>query len=137
MKIVKPNFNILVDLASRKLSLMSGDLVIKRYSVGIGKEATLTPTGKFAVTDKLIDPVWYSTTPSGAKLVIPPGDPRNELGPRWIGFKPAYGIHGTVVPDSIGKAMSNGCVRMQNEQVKELYNLVASGTPVRIVAGSQ
>ncbi len=132
LKVINPNFNILVDLSNCKLSLRSGDMVIKRYPVAIGKAETATPTGNFKVTDKLPNPVWYSTSPSGAKEAIPAGDPRNELGTRWIGFKPAYGIHGTIDPGSIGKAMSKGCVRMHNEDVEELYDLLAIGTPVEI-----
>ena len=89
------------------------------------------------MTEKLPNPVWYKTTSSGAKETIPPGDPKNELGTRWIGFKPAYGIHGTIDPKSIGKAMSNGCVRMHNEDVEELYDLVVVGTPVKIISGTE
>jgi lipoprotein-anchoring transpeptidase ErfK/SrfK len=135
LKVIKSDFNILVDLSSRKLSLRAGDTVIKTHPITIGKDETPTPVGDFKVTDKLPNPVWYSTAPSGAKLVIPAGDPRNELGTRWIGFKPAYGIHGTIDPESIGKAMSKGCVRMHNQDVEELYDLVTVGTPVKIVAG--
>jgi lipoprotein-anchoring transpeptidase ErfK/SrfK len=84
----------------------------------------------------LPDPVWYSTLDSGAKEKIQPGDPRNELGTRWIGFKPAYGIHGTIDPKSIGQAMGKGCVRMNNEDVEELYDLLVVGTPIKIVPGA-
>ena len=69
---------------------------------------------------------------------IPPGDPRNELGTRWIGFEPtngSYGIHGTIAPESIGKAVGNGCVRMLNEDVEELYDLVVAETPVEVIPG--
>ena len=135
LKVIKADFNVLVDLSSRKLSLRAGDTVIKRYLIGIGRDETPTPTGDFKVIDKLIDPVWYSTTPSGAKVVIPPGDPRNRLGTRWIGFKRAYGIHGNIDPESIGKATSDGCVRMYNEDVEEFYDLVTLGTPVKVVVG--
>jgi|GEM_PF-471579 len=135
LKVINADFNVLVDLSSRKLSLRAGDTVIKSYPIGIGKDETPTPTGDFKVIDKLIDPVWYSTTPSGVKVVIPSGDPRNRLGTRWIGFKRAYGIHGNIEPESIGKATSDGCVRMYNEDVEELYDLVIIGTPVKIVVG--
>ena len=136
LRVVRGDFNILVDLSKHKLFFRSGDSVIKRYDIAIGKDETPTPPGDFKVTDKLPNPVWYSTLPSGAKEVIPPDDPRNELGTRWIGFKPAYGIHGTIDPESIGKAMSNGCVRMHNEDVEELYDLVVAGTPVKIIPGT-
>ncbi len=139
LRVVKGDFNILVDLSKNKLLLRSGDAVIKKYNVGIGKTDTPTPLGVFGVTDKLLNPVWYSTLRSGAKEAIPPGDPRNELGTRWIGFEPtngSYGIHGTIAPESIGKAVGNGCVRMHNEDVEELYDLVVADTPVEIIPGT-
>ena len=137
MQVVNADFSVLVDLSQYKLFLRSGDAVIKRYPICIGKPETPTPTGEFKVTDKLPDPVWYSTLPSGAKEAIPPDDPRNELGTRWIGFKPAYGIHGTIEPASIGTAVSKGCVRMTNEDVEELYDLMVTGTPVKIIPGTK
>lgn len=134
LRVIDADLNILVDVSDNKLSLKVGDTLIKRYTISTGKDETPTPIGDFKVTDKLPNPVWYSTMPSGAKLAIPPDDPRNELGTRWIGFKPAYGIHGTIDPGSIGKAVSNGCVRMHNEDVEELYDLVTTGTPTKILA---
>lgn len=133
INVIKPDFRIQVDLTSRKLSLMSGDKLVKKYAVAIGKPETPTPVGEFKVTEKLPNPVWYRTTPSGTKEVIPYGDPRNELGVCWIGFKPAFGIHGTIEPESIGKAVSHGCVRMHNQDVEELYNIVSEDTPVKII----
>ncbi|MFQ5787157.1 MAG: L,D-transpeptidase, partial [Thermodesulfobacteriota bacterium] len=65
------------------------------------------------------------------------GDPKNVLGTRWIGFEDkeglyGYGIHGTTEPDSIGKEMSNGCIRLTNEDVEELFNYVKAKTKVVI-----
>ncbi|MCX5679981.1 MAG: L,D-transpeptidase [Candidatus Omnitrophica bacterium] len=55
------------------------------------------------------------------------------LGSRWLGIsKPSYGIHGTTQPESIGQSVTEGCVRMRNEEVKELYILVPEGTEVVI-----
>jgi len=135
IRVIDAKFNILVDLSAYRLTLKSGDKTVKKYIVSVGKAETPTPPGDYKVTDKLPNPVWYCTLPSGAKEAIQPDDPRNELGTRWIGFKPAYGIHGTIAPESIGQAVSNGCVRMLNEDVEELYDLVGVGTPVKIVAG--
>lgn len=139
LQVAETDFNILVDLSKYKLFLKSGDAVIKRYNVGIGTSKTPTPLGDFQVTDKLPNPVWHSTLPSGAKEVIQPGDPRNELGTRWIGFEPtdgSYGIHGTIAPDSVCTMVSNGCLRLLNEEVEELYDLVVSGTPMKIITGT-
>jgi lipoprotein-anchoring transpeptidase ErfK/SrfK len=127
------NFNVLINLTECKLYLKSSDNIIKRYSVCVGKKETPTPTGSYNVTEKEVDPVWFSTADTGGKGEIPGGDPRNELGSRWIGFKPSYGVHGTIVPESIGKAESHGCVRMNNKDVEELYDLVAIGMPIKII----
>ena len=81
------------------------------------------------ITVKLIDPHWYKT---GA--VVPPGSPENILGSRWLGIsKERYGIHGTTEPESIGKQVTAGCIRMLNNEVEELYVIVPSGTKVTIV----
>jgi len=139
LQVAETDFNVLVDLSTYKLYLRSGDMVIKRYNVGIGKPKTPTPIGDFKVTDKLPNPVWHSTLESGAKEVIQPGDPRNELGTRWLGFEPtdgSYGIHGTIAPDSICTMVSNGCLRLLNEDVEELYDLVVTGTAVKVISGT-
>jgi lipoprotein-anchoring transpeptidase ErfK/SrfK/cbb3-type cytochrome oxidase subunit 3 len=127
------NINVLINLSECKLYLKSADNIIRRYSVCIGKKETPTPTGSYNVTDKAVDPTWFSTSDTGGKGEVPGGDPRNELGSRWIGFKPSYGVHGTIFPESIGKAESHGCVRMNNKDVEELYDIVAVGTPVKII----
>ncbi|MGQ9608029.1 MAG: L,D-transpeptidase family protein [bacterium] len=127
------NFNILINLSSCKLYLRDGDKLIKVYPVCVGAKDTPTPIGNYKIIDKAIDPVWFSDASTGGKGIIPGGDPRNELGTRWIGFKKAFGIHGTIFPDSIGKPESHGCVRMHNKDVEELYDLVSEGIPVKIV----
>jgi hypothetical protein len=65
---------------------------------------------------------------------VPPGK-SNPLGPRWIGLsRKGYGIHGASNPRSIGRAVSHGCIRMHNSDVKELFELVAVGDPVELYA---
>ena len=102
---------------------------MKWYKVAIGEEDYKTPTGTYTVELKQIDPTWYK--PGGG--VIPPGDPENALGPRWIGIGNHLGIHGNNDPDSIGKRASAGCIRMYNDDVKELYKILTLGNEVRIV----
>ena len=65
--------------------------------------------------------------------MIESGSPENSLGTRWLGFdKKGYGIHGTVEPETIGQQVSQGCVRMLNEDVEELYDLLPRGTRVTV-----
>jgi len=115
------------------LGVYVGDVLLAAYKVGLGRNEK-TPLGNFVIESKLVDPPWNSR-----KLgrIVPPGDPENVLGTRWLGFKntpkfQGYGIHGTESPDSIGKNMSDGCVRLLNEEVEEIFELVARGTPVVI-----
>ncbi len=128
LKVTPGNFRIVVSKPEFTLSLYLNDRLIKVYPVGIGIEDYYTPTGKFKIINKLIDPDWYA--PDG---VYPYGDPKNVLGTRWMGISsPGYGIHGTTQPETVGKKSSQGCIRMFNKDVEELYDLVPPGTPVII-----
>ena len=83
----------------------------------------------YKIITKLVDPTWFKDG-----RAIPPSSPENVLGSRWLGFDlESYGIHGTIDPDTIGQQITEGCVRMHNEDVVELYNLVSVGTEVEIV----
>ncbi len=129
LKILNGNLSLLVDKSDYTLTILLNGHFIKQYSVGIGK-SNKTPVGVFIVDNKLINPTWYS--PDG---VYEYGHPKNVLGTRWIGFEDknglyGYGIHGTADPDSIGKDMSNGCIRMRNGDVEELFDFVKQKTRV-------
>ncbi len=127
LKIHTAPFSILIDKSKNTLVLYSDGEAVKKYSVATGKK-NCTPVGEFKVTDKLVQPTWFKT---GA--ILPPGSPENALGTRWMGFdKPGYGIHGTIEPKSIGTQASEGCIRMLNEDVEELYSIVPAGTKVTI-----
>lgn len=129
LKLTNTKFSMVVDKSQNILTLKSNDEILKTYKVATGKNSS-TPSGAFTVTNKLIDPPWYP--PAGG--VIPAGDPKNVLGSRWMGIsKPGYGIHGTIEPESIGKSVTEGCVRMRNGDVEELYAIVPEGTEVVIV----
>jgi lipoprotein-anchoring transpeptidase ErfK/SrfK len=83
---------------------------------------------------RIKDPPWYRR---GER--IEHGDPRNILGTRWMGFKPTsdltgYGIHGTTQPESVPGRVSNGCIRMRNADVEELFEWVPKGTKVYVLS---
>jgi len=129
LKITKAKFSIVVDKSQNILTLKSGDDVVKTYKVSTGKNSS-TPVGTFKITNRIIDPAW----PSPAGGLIQPGDPKNVLGSRWMGIsKAGYGIHGTTQPESIGKSVTEGCIRMKNSDVEELFVIVPEGTEVVIV----
>jgi len=121
-------FNILVDKSQNVLLLKTGDEVFKTYRVSTGAN-NCSPVGTFKIKNKIIKPVWYNPQP------ILPEDPRNVLGTRWMGFDtaPRYGIHGTIDPASIGTQATQGCVRMLNSEVEELYVIIPEGTEVTII----
>ncbi len=119
---------IVINLPSRTLEYYVEGVLTREYPVAIGKTSTPSPLGTYWITDKMINPPWY---PPGKKKVIPSG-PNNPLGYRWMGFLPTYGIHGTNEPWSIGQVVSNGCIRLREEAVEDLYELVGEGTPVQI-----
>ena len=115
---------------------------VRTWPVGIGRLEYETPIGRTSVTRKKVDPVWYPTdaireeyAARGENLpkVVLPG-PDNPLGSHaiYLGL-PAYLIHGTNRPYSIGMRVSFGCVRLYPEDIVELYDLVALGTAVRLV----
>ncbi len=128
LKIVTATFSIMIDKSQNSLTLKIDDEVVKVYRVSTGKD-NCTPTGEFTIVNKLKDPVWYKT---GA--IVPAESPENVLGTRWMGLsKKGYGIHGTTDPESIGKQITEGCIRMNNEDIEELFKIVPRGTKVTIV----
>ncbi|HWR43751.1 L,D-transpeptidase family protein [Sporomusa sp.] len=121
--------SITVNLPSRTIELFSGNNLVKEYPIAIGKPSTPTPLGNFSIIYKEVNPAWY---PPDQKGKIVPSGPENPLGYRWMGIWSDYGIHGTNAPWSIGKVVSNGCIRMYEEDVEELFDKVSYGTPVQI-----
>ncbi len=128
IKVWNAPFNIFVDKSQNVLILKSDDEIIKTYIVSTGKNNS-TPVGTFKITNKLSNPTWFK-----AGAVVPASSPENVLGTRWLGFNLAgYGIHGTTEPETLGQQVTQGCVRMANPEVEELYSIVPTGTEVTIV----
>ncbi len=118
---------IYVELETFQLLAFSGDQFVRRYPISTGKDSSPTPTGEFTIINKLKNP-WYTPASRPAKA---PSDPNNPIGTRWMGIdKPSYGIHGTIEPEKIQMPASRGCIRMLNEDVEELYEMVQIGTRV-------
>ena len=121
---------IYINLASRLMLFYDGDTKLAVYHLGVGKPSTPTPTGYYKINTKEINPSWID--PSDPEYEIPSG-PDNPLGYRWMQISGNYGIHGTNRPDSIGHYVSNGCIRMNERDVEELFDAVEVGTPVEIM----
>lgn len=114
-------------------------VMVATFPCGLG-ENDGTPTGTFRVRkgSKLVDPSWVNPR-TGEKFAS--NDPKNPIGERWIGLEgttpdtakfTGYGIHGTVDPQSIGKQMSMGCVRLGDSDVQVVYELIGEQSTVVI-----
>ena len=127
LKVNQSKFSILVEKKSNRLTLLADGKPLKTYRVATGAGGS-TPEGTFKIVNRLKDPTWFHSGQA-----IPPDNPENILGSRWLGFDaPGYGIHGTTLPQTIGTQASKGCVRMHNADVEELYTLSPAGTEVTI-----
>ena len=128
LKVHNEKFSIIVDKSQNILILKSADKIVKTYRVSTGIN-NCTPVGTFKIINKIVDPPWYT-----AGSVVPADSPKNILGSRWLGLSAqGYGIHGTTEPQSIGKQVTSGCIRMKNSDVEELYSIVPEDTEVVIV----
>ncbi len=106
---------IVVNISAKTLTVYQKGIPIYEFPIATGKPETPTPVGTFEVINKQLDP----------------GGP---YGTRWLGLsKRGYGIHGTNDPSSIGTAASNGCIRMFNKDVEQLFDITNTGTVVRIL----
>lgn len=124
---------LILDLGKRRISLYSGEQLVAEYPVAVGKPGWETPIGSFQITHKVRNPAWEHPL-NGTR--IPPG-PDNPLGDRLLVFaqmKNGFaGIHGTTNESLIGQAVSHGCVRMRNRDIRALFEKVQVGTPVLVV----
>jgi LysM repeat protein len=127
LKVIRGPFSAVVDLDSYALTIHAHGWFVRRYQIGIGKD-NRTPVGEFTVENKLTNPTWYN--PDGG--VIDADDPQNPLGEYWIGLGNHIGIHGTIDPASIGRAVSRGCIHMSDTDIDDVYNLLGVGSKVLI-----
>jgi len=120
---------VLVSIPDKKLAVVEDGRVLKVYPIAVGASSSPTPTGQMRIISKVIAPTYCHHG-----QIIPPGK-SNPLGSRWLGLsKSGYGIHGTNVPSSIGKAASHGCIRMRKRDLEELFALVQVDDVVEIDA---
>jgi hypothetical protein len=125
----------IVDLSARWVLYLHGDEVVDAWRVGIGREETETRPGSYTGGDKQEEPTWFRP----GHDPVPFGDPENPLGTRWIawvlpnGTNSSLGFHGTNDPAGVGGAVSQGCIRMRNEDVEELFEILPRGTSVEVL----
>ena len=125
-------FHIKVSRAGRWLQVYYAGTFVKHYGACTGKGAN-TPVGNFRIQNKSVWPGWRAYWGE----YIPGGSARNPLGARFMGTTArgrrtgwTIGIHGTNQPSSIGRRISGGCIRVLNEHIIELYEVIPIGTRV-------
>jgi lipoprotein-anchoring transpeptidase ErfK/SrfK len=118
---------VVVDVSTKRLTLYRRGRAVLRAPVAVGSSATPTPLGRYYVNQRLI-----------------PADPDGPYGPAAIGISAfsnvltgwtqggPIAIHGTNEPWSIGRAVSNGCIRVHNDVLQKLFRATPAGTPVVI-----
>jgi len=135
LKVFTGKMAIGVSKSRHDLLLTANGRFFKRYRVATGRYEK-TPVGSFVITERIPEPPWHRDDGK----IIPFGDKENILGTRWLAIKASgstpeikgYGIHGTWDNTSIGKSESAGCIRLKNEDIEELFEMVPVGTPVVI-----
>lgn len=141
-----PPGTIVVDTRQKFLYLVQPAGKAIRYGIGVGRQG-FSWSGSAVIKRKAKWPTW---TPPAAMVERDefaakwangmPGGPGNPLGARALylyqgNVDTLYRIHGTIVPSSIGKAVSSGCIRMINADVADLYDRVPTGTRVVVLQG--
>lgn len=132
LKVPHGPFHARIHKSQFRLDVYLQDLYLRSFPVGLGATQE-TPEGVWKVKERLTNPTYYPPASATDKRRIAPDDPKNPLGEHWIGLegidgdalgREGYGIHGTIEPESIGKAVSLGCIRMHNDDVALLYQLM-------------
>ena len=141
---------LVLDRKHRQLLVLSDGRMTRRFPAAVGTNGWETPAGRFRVFEKVREPVW--THPVSGDLIESDND-TNPLGSRWIGFHrdckgrsgwdgeqyldisgcTVAGFHGTPYRWTVGRAISHGCVRLYEENVQEVFDLVRVGTQVTVL----
>ena len=139
--------SIVVNVPERRLYLVLAGGRALRYGVGVGRTEGMNFSGSVVIGRKEKWPRW---TPTSNMMAAMPryrpyaggvsGGPDNPLGPRALylyrdGRDTFFRLHGTTEPETIGQAVSSGCIRLFNQDIIDLYNRVPIGTRVTVVQG--
>jgi hypothetical protein len=118
-----------VDLSERRVTLFRDGMQVLHARAAVGSPGTPTPTGRFYVNQRLV-----------------PEDTSGPFGPGAVGISAfsdvltgwtqggPIALHGTNQPASIGRAVSNGCLRLENDVIQRIFDAALAGTPVVIRA---
>lgn len=136
---------VVVNIGQRRLYLVQGGGRALRYGVGVGRSEAANFRGTAVIGRKEKWPRW---TPTANMMAAIPmyrsyaggmaGGPENPLGPRALylyrnGQDTYFRLHGTIEPDTIGSAVSSGCIRLFNQDIIDLYERVPVGATVKVI----
>jgi lipoprotein-anchoring transpeptidase ErfK/SrfK len=124
LKVVNGPFAASLDLNNYRLTLWLGERYAGRFAVGIGSEQPIT-AGEYVVETKIKNPTYY-----GSEVTLAADDPANPLGEYWIGLGGNVGLHGTIDPQSAGVASKEGCVRLGERDVQDVFDILTIGSRV-------
>jgi lipoprotein-anchoring transpeptidase ErfK/SrfK len=129
VSVTTTRYHITVGLAAHQITVFDGESVILQEPVAIGKPATPTPPGKYYIRVLL-----QSTSPSSVYGPFAYGlSAHSDVLTSFNGGDGEVGIHGNNDASVLGQSVSNGCVRMSNDGITRLTQLLPLGTPVEIV----
>lgn len=133
--------NVIINLPAKTMWIEKDDEILE-YPVAIGKPSSPSPIGEFNISEIRHNPAWFvppaiqkemAAKGKTVQTVVKAG-PKNPLGSVFIRLgNTSYGFHGTNVPKSIGFSVSHGCIRMNNEHVKEVATFVKRGDSVKLI----
>jgi lipoprotein-anchoring transpeptidase ErfK/SrfK len=126
VRLSRTRMSLVLDLSARRLVLKRGNRVVRRMTVGVGRPGSATPTGRFAVTDKLSGPAYG---PYYGCCIVALSAHQPNLPAGWQGGD-RIAIHGTNDPGSIGVASSAGCPHAHESDLRVLMRRVPLGAPV-------
>lgn len=137
LKLIRGPFHAVVDKSDFRMDVYHGPpdsprswVYITSFSIGLG-EADGTPVGSFVISsNKLENPGWVN--PRDSRERYDRNDPKNPIGEYWLGLDGVgassvhlgFGIHGTTEPESIGRSMSMGCVRLGDDDIAAVFELL-------------
>jgi hypothetical protein len=139
IKVINGPFRCKVYRSAFTMDLYLQDTFVRSFTVGLGKPGRETPTGRWRVKGKLLSPTW--TDPDTGKT-YEADDPDYPLGARWISLegldggakgRTGFAIHGTKSPQQLGTAGSRGCIRLYDDDVKLVYDLLRAGVSEVVV----
>jgi lipoprotein-anchoring transpeptidase ErfK/SrfK len=135
---------VIIHLSEKFLEAFDAETnLLLHFPCSIAAKVEKRPVGELHVAvvaprpNYTFDPAVFPESPEaqaiGHKLILPPG-PNNPVGVAWIGLdKTGYGMHGTPVPEQVGRTESHGCFRLANWDAEYLVKLVWIGMPVEVV----